>query len=367
MSISRPKITINVTDGSLGRVNAVGDGVAGLIIQMASAPTGHAFGEAKKYSSFESLPAELKSKDSCILFYTLAPGADLWIMPVITSTYTVADMVDKAHAQAYAKNLLAAAGGDIRFIAIDAIQAYSALATAITNAQALATDDTNGYNPVIVFLPVQYDSSLADLSSGSANRVGVYISETGRESGLLLGRLASTPVQRHIGRIKDGAMPITDAYIGTDKIEAGGTKITEVVDKGYITLGTIQGKSGYYYETQPLATDSEGDFATIANRRVIDKAVLIAYQTFLNELKDEIEIIQDGTIAPGVIKHYQGLIENAINQQMTASGNISGARAYMDPKQNVLSTSKLAVSLSILPLGYAEEIQVNIGFTTSLE
>lgn len=365
MAIERPKITINLQEGGLGRTSPVGDGIAGLIVHLAEAPAGHAFGEAKSYTKYDDLPAGLKIP-ALAQFFAVAPGKKIWIMPVV-NTVTVVEILDKAHAQAYAKNLIAAGGGEIRFIGIVSAHAHATLANAITNAQALAVEFAGKYDPVIVFVPVKYNASVPDLTNGSANRVGAFISETGAEAGLLLGRLAGTPVQRHIGRIKDGAMPITEFMIGDKKAEEADDRVAEVVGKGYITLGTIRGKSGYYYETQPLATSPAGDYSIISNRRVIDKAVLIAYQTYVNELKDEIEIAADGTIAPGVIKHYQGLIENAINLQMTANGNISAARAFMDAAQNVLSTGKIEVTLRILPVGYAEEIVVNLGFTTSLE
>ncbi len=365
MSIERPKITINLSEGGLGRVSPVGDGIAGLILPLATAPVSHAHGVAKSYTSYNALPTEMKVP-ALELFYAVAPGVKVWIMPVPT-TATVPDIVNSAHAQAYAKNLIAAAGGEIRFIAIAAAHAHATLATAVTNAQALANETAAKYDPVLMLLPCKYNAAIPDLTIGSANRVAAFISETGKEAGLLLGRLAATPVQRHIGRVKDGAMPITEFMLGDKKAEEADDRVAEVVGKGYITLGTIRGKSGYYYETQPLATNPAGDYSIISNRRVIDKAVLIAYQTYMNELKDEIEIAADGTIAPGVIKHYQSLIENAINQQMAAFGNISGARAFMDVAQNVLSTGKIEVDLFILPVGYAEEIVVNLGFTTSLE
>ena len=365
MSITRPKVTINVQDGGLGRINPAGDGVGGLLLQLTSAPSGHAFGAAVAYTSYDDLPDGLQI-DALENFFAIAPGNKIWVMPV-PDNVTVDDMVDAEATTPYAANLIEAANGEIRFLAIAAAHEDTTLGDAITNAQALAEAYAAIYDPVLILLPVQYDDALADLTSGSSNRVGVFISEAGNESGLLLGRLKSTPVQRHIGRVKDGAMPITSAYIGDGLVEDNDARVAEVLAKGYITLGTIKGKSGYYYETQCLATDPSGDFATIANRRVIDKAVVVAYNTYVNELKDEIEIASDGTVAPGVIKHYQSLIENAINQQLTAEGNISGASAYMDPDQNVLSTGKLTVQLSILPLGYAEEIVVNLGFTTSLE
>ena len=34
MTLVRPNVTITISDGGLGRTNPVGDGVAGLIVQM---------------------------------------------------------------------------------------------------------------------------------------------------------------------------------------------------------------------------------------------------------------------------------------------------------------------------------------------
>ncbi len=364
MSITRPNVTINVLDGGLGRSSDVGDGVPGIIIQTATAPTGHAYGLAKYYTDYSDLPELLQTEDMR-LFFAVAPGAKIWVMPV-AATETVADICDKDASTPYALDLINAGGGEIRFIGVASLQDHDEIS--LVNAQALAAAKAGEYDPVIVFLPVRYDAELTDYTSGSDNRVGVLIGENSQgETGLLLGRLASTPVQRHIGRIKDGSMPCENMLIGDNAIEDEDARVAEVVAKGIITLGTIKGKSGYYYETDPLATDPSGDFATIANRRVMDKAVLIAYQTYVNELKDEIEIASDGTIAPAVCKYYQSIIENAINQQMTAEGNISGASAFVDPEQNVLSTGKIKVQLNILPLAYANEITVDLGFTTSLE
>jgi len=183
----------------------------------------------------------------------------------------------------------------------------------------------------------------------------------------LIGRLASTPVQRHPGRVKDGSMPIVDAMIGDKKIDIALDRVADVVDKGYVCLTTIIGKSGYYFDNADTATTPSSDYSSIMNRRVIDKAVRIAYQVYVEELKDELPVETDGTLAPSVVKHFQGLIDNAIGLQMTANGNISNAASYVDEKQDVTSTGMLEVNLSLQPLGYAEEIKVNLGFVLSLD
>ena len=53
---------------------------------------------------------------------------------------------------------------------------------------------------------------------------------------------------------------------------------------------------------------------------------------------------------------------------MTAAGELSadtdgtGCKAYVDPTQNVLSTSKIELTLKVRPFGYARYVDVKLGF-----
>ena len=90
----------------------------------------------------------------------------------------------------------------------------------------------------------------------------------------------------------------------------------------------------------------------------------------LQFLLDEIEVNTDGTMQQPVLKSWQAAVENAINAQMTAAGELSvvdgsGCKFFIDPSQNVLSTSKVEGTLKVRPFGYAREIIVNIGFLTT--
>ena len=61
-------------------------------------------------------------------------------------------------------------------------------------------------------------------------------------------------------------------------------------------------------------------------------------------------------------------VENGINKKMTANGELcansdgEGCQCYIDEKQNVLSTSKVLVTLKVRPYGYARYVDVNLGF-----
>jgi hypothetical protein len=94
---------------------------------------------------------------------------------------------------------------------------------------------------------------------------------------------------------------------------------------------------------------------------VIDKATIVAYQTYVEELNDEITIDANGKISVPVIKYLQNKIESAVNLAMV--DEISSFSAYIDANQNVLSTGKLTVKAAIVPMGYTKTIEVLLGFT----
>jgi hypothetical protein len=51
-----------------------------------------------------------------------------------------------------------------------------------------------------------------------------------------------------------------------------------------------------------------------------------------------------------------------MNNTMTAGKEISSVSCFIDTTQNVLSTGVLNVVLKITPVGYASDIEVQLGF-----
>ncbi len=361
-----PEVQILLQNGNLGRVDDVGNGIPGVIVLMGASPTGHAFGDVKKYSSFESLPVELKAVKGLELFYLVAPNHSIYILPIV-NTVAIADAVNPVNATPYAKTLVEAGNGEIRFIGVIGTLLLAALPTAITNAQALRTHFLTEKNPIRTFLPYSFITAgvYPDLTSRSDNGVGVVVSYAGDEVGLLLGRLASTPVQRHPGRVKDGAMPIVTAYLsGSDEVlvEENMTVVKAMHDKGYIILGILLGKTGYYFMGMPMATANTDDFATIVNCRTIDKAYVIAYDTYLNELNEEVYVAA-GKLEPGYVKSMQAAIEKAIDANMTSRGEISGRTAFFDDQQDVIATSTIEGTLGVTPVGHSSVIKIKLGLS----
>ena len=361
-----PKINVVVNNGGLGRVEDLGGGVPAVIVKLKSAPATHAFGEVKTYQSYAQLPEELQGSEVLQLYFKMAEGRKIYVMPVDSATATET-ILNKQGEGAYAKKLLEAGNGEIAMLSVADALTSATLSAALVAAQALGEEVAGAFEPVVFLLAVKYADNLPDLTEASYDHCSVLVSESGSELGLLLGKLADTPVQRQPGRVKDGALPVTEVWVGNKRVENARPEIESVAAKGYVSIYTISGKAGYYFAGAPMACPVTGDFAEIPLRRVINKLIRISYAVYVNELMDEIALETDGTLSPGVIKYFEGLIENAVNQQMTAKGEISACRAYMDMKQNVLATGELAVRLQVIPMGYSKEITVNLGFTKSFE
>ena len=100
---------------------------------------------------------------------------------------------------------------------------------------------------------------------------------------------------------------------------------------------------------------------------MIDKAYRLCYDSLLDLMLDELELNEDGTLQAPIVKAWEQKVEDAINRSMTASGELSsedgeGCRCVIDPKQNVVATSKIELTLKVRPHGYARYIDVALGF-----
>lgn len=232
------------------------------------------------------------------------------------------------------------------------------------------------YAPVFAVLDgYAYDgdaSKLKDLSDGMSNRVAIVLGNDDPDErhaavGYLAGRIASIPVQRNIGRVKDGPIAAPVLYLNDKKVEESMDDIETIYGKMYITPLTHVGRSGYYYTDDRLCCAVTDDYSHITARRTIDKAVRIAYGVLLDGLLDEIEINDDGTMQEPILKEIEANVEKAVDSAMTASGELvsvdgSGVECIIDPKQNVRSTSRIDALIKVRPYGYSRDITAHFGF-----
>lgn len=385
-----PRIKISYLNGQLGTVGESPDGLFALVC--GATAVGGTFELEKAYSvrGMDDLAAlGITSEGNPRLykhvkeFYDEAEeGTELVVYGVAKSAKMTA-LLDKTSGSA--RKLVEWQNGRLRglFVAGDGGTTGSVtegldpdVLSALPIAQQLAEWATEElYAPLFVILEGRgyTGEGLRDLSELAYNRVGVLIGDTeaGSEGacvGTLAGRLATLPVQRNAGRVKDGALFPTEMYVGNVKVDEGGSVIAGLYDKGYITPRKYVGRSGYFFTDDRLACDETDDYAHLAHRRVIDKAYRIVYDTLLDMMLDELEVNEDGTLQAGIVKSWQQAVEDALNAGMTASGELSagddgeGCVCYIDQTQNVLATSKVAVTVKVRPFGYARYVDVSLGF-----
>ena len=398
--MAKPNVKIKFANGALGSVPASADGVVGMVVNGVAVAGKLELGKPYVLRDIDGLAAlgvtgaatdANKYLYQCVeLFYAEAgKGAELWLMVVASATLPSA-MLDPNLDNA--KKLIRASKGRVRtVVALTSATATVAenaalgsdVATAITKGQTLgewATDTL--YAPVLVLIEGKgYTDAAAvalpDLTEGTDNRVGVVIGQVmdgdtavGSLAAVIAGRIAKIPVQRHIGRVRDGALKIESATIdGT--VEIADADIDTVNDKGYITLTTHVGRSGYYVCDDHLATAVSDDYHSLARRRVVDKAYRIAHNTLLNYLNDEVACNGDGTIVAAVAKSWEADVVAAIANQMTANGELGtdpadsrdkGVKCEVDREQNVVSTGKVKVRIAVKPYGYAKYVEAELGF-----
>ena len=387
-----PKISIKYMNGQLGTVPESRDGLLALVV-IGAAAVASSFALGKPYMIYRpkgledlGVTAENNARLAELVsqFYSEADeGTPLYVVGY-ASTETMTKLCDKDTGSL--KGLLQSLKGELRGVVIASAVEGDADVTegldpdvlsALPKAQALAEYAADSlYAPVFIALEGrEYSgtaSELKDLSELAYNRCCIVIGDTASGSGnaamgVFAGRVAAVPVQRNIGRVADGALSPTVMYIGEKTVDESGDDVATIYDKGYITPRTYVGRTGYFFSDDRMACDPTDDYAHLTARRTIDKAARIAYDTLLDFMLGEIEVNEDGTMQQPVLKNWQAAVESAIDTQMTAAGELSatdgsGCTCYIDPSQNVLSTSTVNMTLKVRPYGYARFINVELGY-----
>lgn len=397
-------VEIIILNGALGGVTPTPDSTMGLIITSPPvvAPDGLpeaqeiVLGEAKMLTSLKQatdagLDAAFDAANGVRVyqhvkeFYDVAgEGAILYLL-LLSQTISMNSAL--ALSNGWSKKIVDYSQGSIKVLGIacnredtwegttDGI-VYEDNVDSLVVGHAFAEEMTSEIKPLRVLIAGESPDSCViadavDLKQKSNNRCAILVGSTDNSYewssvGLALGKLAVNPVQRKISRVKDGALPITDAYVTGRKLDDQSITPAEVGfihDKGYVTLRQHVRKSGYYFSGDPTATSDSDDYNMIARGRVIDKATVICYDTYVDELDDDIELIEGGKMSPVVLGYLQQKIENALISQMLVTQEVSAVIVNIDKDQNVGQSNKLYVDARLRPRGYQSFINVRLGFT----
>lgn len=378
--MSLPKVTILFSDGNLLRDIAAIDGIAGMIgtvetvglIGVHKVVYSLADAEAKGYTLADEPAFHRHLKE----FYAeVAGNQELHVMGV-AEAMSMASMLDKDDPDGAVK-LLNEAKGLIRILGVfrkpdagyDPGIAFldADVEAALTKSITFAEDQHTKFNYLRCLIEgrVANENSLdiLDVKTKESKYAGVVIggslNDGSASVGAVLGRAVKFGAEIKIGKVANGPMQISDAFIGTKNISTM-LNLATLHGLGMISFMNHPRKAGIYIGIDRMA--NTGDYRLLVHGRVADKAAVIALATYVEELEGEVTL-ENGKISELDIAHLQGRLEQ---QLLTGMGDqVSKISVYINPAQDNVATSKLAVKLRITPKGYTSFIEVDLGLSAA--
>ncbi len=385
-------VNITLANGQLGATLQTADGTCGMVLTGLSESGGYTLGTPILVTSLDNLATQGISQTGNVFAYRqvkefyqeAGSGAKLYLL-LVPGTMKVNQMADGTNGNGAVK-LLDYAAGAIKVLGIisnDTLvypggtglltthRINEDVYTAASNMAITANTYSLAQKPFRCIIGgTSYTgtpASLTPITPGNNNhRTAIFIGDTvsGNAAclGLVLGRMSIIPVQRKISRVRTGAMTNSAAYLNATTLESTGGDAGVIATQGYMTWKIYAQRSGYYISGDETISDVLNDYRYLSRGRVMDKVQVLAYQTFVQEVDDEIPINTDGTLDAGFCKWLSSQMENQINNTMTANNEISSVSCYINPNQNILSTNTLSITIGIVPVGYATVINVTLSF-----
>lgn len=377
-------ITFAVQNGGLGRQEPNADNVSALLFAVA-APGGWPTNKFKSFTKIEDVSAAGIIKGHATLgeayyhaaeFFRMAPGATLWIgLNATLPTY---------------QELFTATGGKVRQVGVY----FSTFADLGSIHQAGITTLTGLHAPAVViagFRPTTAATlaTIQDLAALPASQVSVVAAGDGAGDGKVLADALSLPYIPALGAVlgATAAAAVNESIAWVGKFNFSNGKELETLrmpdgtndptestldalnTKRYLVFRKFPDTAGTYLnDSHTVSAIANNDFAYLEPNRTMQKARRKTRTALLTDLNSPLTVDGDtGKLAPGTIGYFEGKIERLVLTPMQAAGEISDGAVYINPDQNVLTTSLLQITVRIVPRGVARNIEVNIGFAVSTQ
>ena len=135
--------------------------------------------------------------------------------------------------------------------------------------------------------------------------------------------------------------------------------------RSYIFYRTYIGKNGYYLNDDATAIATTDDYHRICLMRTIQKAVVICYKTYIDEILDSVLVDSEtGKLSQPLCKAFEQNVIRAIGTNM--SNEISGFSAFINPDQNLITSGSLKIQCKLVPTALLKEINVDLSFANNL-
>lgn len=190
------------------------------------------------------------------------------------------------------------------------------------------------------------------------------------EVGYTLGLLSAIPVQRNLGRVKNGALSYSTGIASSsgqsiDNISSA--VLNSIAEKGYIFPVQHPQLDGYYLSDDATCVVKSDDYAWITRNRVINKAAAITRRVYNQSILDEVFTDPDtGKLSALTIKNFESEVDQAITNEMVRLGEATAVETYVNPDQDVITTGEIVVDVRIVPVGIARYITAKIGFSKTI-
>lgn len=387
-------VTFTIQSGGLGRPLAGQDHVTGLVTYIADA----------------DIPAGFTTTDRVKIVYSLQDAVDLGITSgssideIKVLNYNIAELfrvnkkaivyvgIDDNAAIDYSfiETVQLFAEGKIRqFGVITHSEAYASGTITSLNTSALNMATEN--RPAVVVLGCDVSgtalASLPDLRALSKKYVSAVCGQDGNATGAalsvatgtgipnvgaVLGAITLAKVNENVGwPSKFNLVSTTEldvpAFADGSLVKNQTASLIDAINtKGWIFFIKHDGLAGSYINDSHTAISVSDDFAYIENNRTIQKAIRGVRTFLLPDLNAPLYINADGTLTEETIAHFKNNATRHL-EQMQRDGEISAFEVSIDPTQDVLTSSELAIGISVVPVGVARTISVNIGFVVSIQ
>lgn len=287
------------------------------------------------------------------------------------------------------KDVQVYANGEIRQIAVfDTTTFASSITTTLQTAVDQLEADHMGLHVLYTgnISAVTDLSTLADLRALNNNNVSVVIGQDGAGVGdalytsttksvsclgACLGTLSLSSVHENIGHVRrfnilKGTEFEVPAMSNGTKVNTLATSLLSALQtKGYIFLRKHLGRSGTFFNDSPTCISSSSDYGYIESNRVIEKAERNIRFFLLDNLNAPLTVDANGKLSESTIAVFKNDAIRGL-ESMQRDEEISAFDVLIDPSQNVLTTSKIILTVKIVPRGIARQIEVNIGFTLNI-
>lgn len=370
----RKSIVFNTSSSGLGRPLAGQDHVSGLIAY-GTLPAGFSTTDRIKlvFSTQEAEALGITPAASAKLhynvseFFRMQPKGELYVAVYAAQT---AGFDEVATVQTFAE-------GRIRQFGVVGETNFAATQVSALQVQATLLDSTKMPAQIIYTAPTGALTlaTLPDLTTLSSPDVSVVVGQDSASAfaalGTTLGTVALSRVNENIGwtgkfDVSSGEkFSKVSIVTGNALSSLAESALSALSAKGYIFLEKEVGASGTYFNDSWTATSSASDFSTIENGRTMKKVKRNCRTFLVPLLNSPLEVNENGTLAENSISTFELAVKNAIDQ-MVRDREVSNFSVAINPAQNVLSTSKIEISVRVQPYGVARNIMVGLAYAVRL-